>query len=197
VLIGARPRERSADSVGLDDLEAGRLATQHLIELGHRGIATVTGPMAEDCAQDRLAGYEQILCQHEITPEQELVLEGDWTANSGYQALVKLVQDETLPTAIFAQNDQMAVGVLHAARDLGIAVPTRLSVIGVDDIPLAAHFEPPLTTVRQDFAGIGREAARLLIRAVTQPAAAPEHVRMMPDLVVRKSIQCVSPAYAS
>ena len=170
VLIGARPRQGIADSVALDDLEAGRLATQHLIDLGHRRIATVTGPLAEDCSQDRLAGYEETLARHGLEFDRELVIEGDWSANAGYQALVHVMRSGRQPTAFFAQNDLMAAGALRAARDLYIPVPAQLSVIGVDDIPLATHLEPPLTTVRQDFAHIGREAARLLLRSVEQPA---------------------------
>ena len=187
VLVGARPRAGIADSVALDDVEAGRMATQHLVRLGHRRIATITGPLVEDCAQDRLAGYEHLMKLESLDLDPVLVLEGDWSANSGYQALLQIVEDDVQPTAIFVQNDQMAVGVLHAARDVGFRVPEQLSVIGVDDIPLASHFEPPLTTVHQDFAEIGRQAARLLIRAMDDLQAVPEHVRLMPRLVLRKS----------
>ncbi|MBK8045770.1 MAG: substrate-binding domain-containing protein [Anaerolineales bacterium] len=122
-----------------------------------------------------------------IALDPRLVIEGDWSANAGYLALRQILDHGELPTAVFAQNDQMAVGILRAAQDNGIRVPDALSVIGVDDIPLAAHFEPPLTTVRQDFAEIGRVAARLLFRALAQPGAPPEHVRLEPSLVLRKS----------
>lgn len=196
VLIGARPRQGIADSVALDDLEAGRLATQYLIDLGHRRIATVTGPLAEDCAQDRLAGYEETLARQGLELDRNLVVEGDWSANAGYRALVEVMRTGRQPTAIFAQNDLMAAGALRAARDLYIPVPAQLSVIGVDDIPLATHLEPPLTTVRQDFGLIGREAARLLLRAVERRAAPPEHARLLPALIERRSCQAVDPARA-
>jgi DNA-binding LacI/PurR family transcriptional regulator len=178
VLVGARPRMGIASSVAQDDVEAGRIATAHLLALGHRHVATVTGPLAEDCTQDRLAGYYQMLLQSRIAYDPDMVVQGDWSAKSGYEALLKLRTSPVMPTAIFAQNDQMAVGILRAARDSGLEVPVQLSVMGVDDIPLAAHFEPPLTTVRQDFAAMGREAARLMIRCMEDPAAEPEHVRL-------------------
>jgi LacI family repressor for deo operon, udp, cdd, tsx, nupC, and nupG len=189
VLVGARPRAGQTNSVALDDVAAGAMATEHLLALGHRRIATVTGPLAEDCSQDRLAGYERALAHHSLAVDPGLVLEGDWSARAGYQALLQLAEYDELPTALFAQNDQMAVGALRAARDLGLAVPDGLSIVGVDDIPLAAHLDPPLTTVWQDFTLIGREAARLLIRAMEQPTHTPEHVLLAPQLLVRRSTQ--------
>jgi DNA-binding LacI/PurR family transcriptional regulator len=187
VFAGARPREEAAASVALNDVAASREATSHLVELGHRRIAMITGPMAEDCSQDRCLGYEQALGAAGIDPRPKLVVEGDWLAPSGYEAFQRLSRLDPTPTAIFAQNDQMAVGVLRAARDLGLTIPEQLSVIGVDDIPLAAYFAPPLTTLRQDFADIGREATRSLIRSVEEPDAAARQLRLPAELIVRRS----------
>ena len=159
VLIGVYACDQPVSSVSLDDPAAGRLATEHLLGLGHRRIATVTGPLVEDCARERLAAYRLAMASANAVIEDGWVAEGDWSAAAGYRALETLLDGASQATAIFVQNDQMAVGVLHAARDRGIDVPRALSVIGVDDIPLASHFEPPLTTVRQDFAEIGRQAA--------------------------------------
>ena len=147
----------------------------------------ITGPLAEDAGQDRCQGYEEALQEAGIAPAAELIIEGNWLARSGYDALMQLAQVGELPSAIFAQNDLMAVGVLRAARDLGLEVPVDLSVIGVDDIPLAAFFEPPLTSLRQDFHLIGREAARLLIRTIEQPEAPRRQLRLPVELVVRRS----------
>jgi DNA-binding LacI/PurR family transcriptional regulator len=122
-----------------------------------------------------------------VMPHADWVIEGDWSARSGYEALMALAARGDLPDAIFAQNDQMAVGVLRAATDLGVPVPDQLSVIGVDDIPMAAYFVPPLTTVRQDFLRIGQEAARLLIRALNHPTAPRQHLRLPAELIVRRS----------
>ncbi|NCF69766.1 MAG: substrate-binding domain-containing protein, partial [Chloroflexi bacterium] len=171
----------------LDDVSAAYEATKHLLNLGHRQIGMVTGPLAEDAGQDRCQGYEQALREAQIQPAPELIIEGNWLAQSGYDALMQLAQAGQMPSAIFAQNDLMAAGVLRAARDLSLEVPADLSVIGVDDIPLAAFFEPPLTTFRQDFHLIGREAACLLIQSIKQPDAPRRQVRMPVDLVVRRS----------
>lgn len=187
VFAGARPREEAANSVALDDVAVGFQATRHLINHGHRRIGMVTGPPAEDCTQDRSLGYRHCLEAESLELDPSLIVEGDWSATSGYQAFKHFAGMDRLPTAIFAQNDQMAVGILHGARDAGLLLPDELSVIGVDDIPLAAYFAPPLTTVRQDFAEIGRQAVRLLISAVEESDAEPEHLLLAGDMIVRRS----------
>jgi LacI family transcriptional regulator len=171
VFAGSRPREEIAYSVALDDVAAARQATEHLLSLGHRRLGLITGPLAEDCSQDRRDGFHQALQAADIPPDPLLEVEGKWSAQSGYEALQQLAARGPLPSAIFAQNDQMAAGALRLARDLGLELPAQLSVIGVDDIPMAAYFSPPLTTMRQDFQEIGREAARLLAGAIENPAA--------------------------
>ncbi len=148
VFVGARPRREGVDSVALDDEGVARAATQHLIDLGHRRIAIITGPQAEDCSQDRNAGYESALRTAGIKFDSALVIEGDWSASSGHEALVTLARADNLPTAVFAQNDRMAMGVLRAVRDMHLNIPDQLAVIGVDDMPLASYFDPPLTTMR-------------------------------------------------
>jgi DNA-binding LacI/PurR family transcriptional regulator len=187
VFAGARPREEAAHSVALDDEAAAMAATRHLIAAGHRQIGIVTGPLSEDCSQDRLAGYESALHAAGIPSPADWRVEGDWSARSGYAALVAMAGSGPLPGAIFAQNDLMAAGILRAATDLGLTIPDQLSVIGVDDIPMAAYLQPPLTTVRQDFLQIGREAARLLIHALEEPHAPRRHLRLSAELIVRHS----------
>jgi LacI family repressor for deo operon, udp, cdd, tsx, nupC, and nupG len=187
VFAGARPREDAMNSVALDDVTAGRIATNHLLEQGHRSIATITGRMVEDCAQDRLAGYQQALLAAGVPQQPAFVAEGDWTASSGFAALHQLMQTDTPPTAIFVQNDQMAAGVLRAAADLDLAVPEQLSLIGIDDIPMASYLSPPLTTLRQDFAEIGRLAVQLLIDRVKQPSSQRQHLTLPAALISRHS----------
>lgn len=192
VFMGARPRSDAADSVALDDEGAGRTATQYLLSLGHRQIAMVSGPLVEDCSQDRTTGYQSALQTAGIGFDRALVIEGDWSATSGYDAFMQLVVSGRQPSAVFAQNDRMAVGIIRAARDRGLRVPEDLSVIGIDDMPLASYFDPPLTTLRQDLATIGREAADLLLCAVEKsdtdaPTAARQHLRHGTELVVRRS----------
>lgn len=187
VLAGARPRENALNSVALDDVAVGRQATQHLLDLGHRRIGMITGPLAEDCSQDRLQGFEMSLQAANLTPEPALIIEGNWLATSGYDAFMQFAAAGDLPTAIFAQNDQMALGLLRAAREHGLHLPDDLSVIGVDDIPLVSYFDPPLTTIRQDFEQIGREATRLLLRAIHDPDAPAQHRQLPAQLVKRRS----------
>lgn len=187
VLAGARPRSEAANSISLDDESVARQATQHLLDLGHRRIGCITGPMREDCSQDRSIGYQSALENAGIQDDPAFTIEGDWSARSGYDALMHLAQEGQIPDAIFAQNDQMAVGALRAARDLGLQVPNQLSVIGIDDIPLAAYFEPPLTTFKQDFTRLGKEAVRLLIGNVENPNFPQQHLRLRAQLIQRQS----------
>ncbi|MBE2224139.1 MAG: LacI family DNA-binding transcriptional regulator [Anaerolineae bacterium] len=187
VFAGARPRDDAMNSVALDDVSVGFDATQHLLNLGHTRIGMVTGPLAEDCSQDRCQGFNKALAAKNLTPQPEFTIEGDWSAKSGYDALMAFAELGNMPSAIVAQNDLMAVGMLRAARDMGIAIPDQLSIIGIDDIPMAAYSAPPLTTIKQDFLMIGREAAKLLIRSVEEPDAPLQHLVLPAEMVKRRS----------
>lgn len=187
VFVGAHSRGSAIPSVCLDDEDVARVATRHLLERGHRRIALITGPMIEDCSVDRRTGFIQSLEQAGVPCEESLVYQGDWSASSGRKALLTFAEHSRLPEAVFAQNDRMALGVLHAARELGLRVPEQLAVIGVDDMPLASYFDPPLTTMRQDMPRIGREAARLLLERIQNPQSAISHIKLTAELVVRQS----------
>jgi len=187
VYVGAQPRHGKAASVAMDDQDLAHQAISHLVSLGHRQIAQITGPLEEDCSQDRNAGFEAVLLEHGIQVDPALTLEGDWSATSGFHAVQQLLENHSHFSAIFAQNDRMAVGAIRALHHAGLHVPGDISVIGVDDMPLASYFDPPLTTMRQDTYGIGREAARLLIHAV-EHSEEPLHSILIPaELVVRGS----------
>ncbi len=187
VLLGARPHSDDYDTVCLNDEEAGRVATQHLINLGHRRIALITGPLQEDCSQDRCSGYEEALIKAGIEPDPALVLEGDWSGTSGYQCMRRWLQNGHPFSALFAQNDRMAIGAIRALREVGKKVPEDVSVIGFDDMPLASYFDPALTTMRQDTFEMGRQAARLLIQAVEKPEMTHQHFYLSAELIVRGS----------
>jgi DNA-binding LacI/PurR family transcriptional regulator len=187
VLVGARSRDPRLRSISLDEQAAARVAVRHLASLGHERIAVIHGPLAEDCSQDRNAGYAAALQAAGLEPDPALVSGGDWSATSGYEAMGRLLRAGARFTALFAQNDRMAVGAIRALREAGRRVPDDVSVIGFDDIPLASYFDPPLTTMRQDMPVIGRLAARLLIQALNQPEAPAEHVNLPAELVVRSS----------
>lgn len=187
VLVGGSLRSDAGQYVYLDNRDGAIQATQHLLRMGHTRIAQLTGPIVEDCSQDRDRGYREALRAVGIEPDPRLTSEGDWTATSGYRFLQQLYHSQIMPTAIVAQNDRMAVGIIRAARDLGIAVPQELSVIGFDDMPLASYFDPPLTTMRQDTFAIGRASAQLLVDLIHSEDQAPHLVRFQTELLVRQS----------
>ena len=187
VFVGARSHEKEICSVSLDDEKVAYEATRHLISLGHTNIALVTGPMEEDCSQDRTKGYQRALSEAGIAYDQSKVLEGDWSASSGQRALITFAENGHVPTAVFAQNDRMAMGVLHAARDMNLQVPAQLAVIGVDDMPLSSYFDPPLTTMQQDMPLIGQEATRMLLEIIQKKTPAVRELKLSAQLVVRKS----------
>ena len=187
VLIGAHPRDHTSSAVMLDEQGAGRMATEHLLSLGHQSIAVITGPLVEDCVQDRLVGYKMALQNTGIEYNPALVTEGDWSATSGNQAIEDLLSHGHKFTALFAQNDRMAVGAIHALRQHGIRVPEDVSVIGFDDMPLASYFDPPLTTIRQDFFCSGCEAVRLMITSLEQPDQPPKQTLLPAELITRQS----------
>ncbi len=187
VLMGARPRSEGLASVALNDVEGGYMATRHLIELGHTRIALISGPNEEDCTQDRTEGYFRALDEAGLPIDPQLMFAGDWTATSGQQGVINLLQSRLPFTALFAQNDRMAVGAIHQFQKAGLSIPGDISVIGFDDMPLASYFNPPLTTIRQDILAIGRNAARLLLDAKKQPDQPLKQMLFTPDLVVRKS----------
>lgn len=190
VFVGARPREEAVSSVALDDVGVAKAATNYLINLGHRKIAMVTGPMQEDCSQDRCKGYQKALRENNFDFNPKNVYAGDWSATSGYKTLKHMAEINQLPSAIFAQNDRMAIGILRAARELKLVVPDDLTVMGIDDMPLSSYFDPPLTTMQQDMVTIGREAARLLISAVENPEKVQQHLLVPAKLIVRDSTAC-------
>lgn len=159
------------------------LAMEHLVDLGHRRIAHIAGPVTWSAARNRLHAYEHALSAHGLGPG--LVVEGDWSAESGYRATRTLLEGE-VPTAIAAANDQMALGAMLALAEAGLSVPGDVSVTGLDDTPEAAFFSPPLTTVRVDFRAEGRRAVNDLLTRVN----AEETVDSTPfplELIARRS----------
>jgi len=175
------PNDRA---VAFDQREGARLATRHLIDLGHTRILHVAGPQDWNEAEERMRGFLEEMSDRDL-PTTAPVL-GDWTADLGFELGLKLLHHNEF-TAVFASNDQMALGIMHAAAELGIPVPAGLSVVGFDDIPEAKHFGPPLTTVRQDFERIGGAAIDLLIAEI-EGSEPPQPVLLpVPELIVRGS----------
>jgi DNA-binding LacI/PurR family transcriptional regulator len=187
VLVGANSRDASINSVSLDDEQVAFDAVQHLISLGHRRIAMITGPMEEDCSQDRYKGYARASGEAGIEVNPAWIIEGDWSATSGLKGMESLLKQGQIPSAIFAQNDRMAMGVIHTAHANGLVVPRDLSVIGVDDMPLSSYFLPPLSTMRQDMPGIGQSVSKILIDLVNKTDTQPRQIKVKGELIVRQS----------
>jgi DNA-binding LacI/PurR family transcriptional regulator len=172
-------------AVGADQLDGARRATQHLLDLGHRTVHHVAGPTDSGPAQMRVDAWRATL--EDAGREVPELLPGDWTAGAGYELGRRLAADPEV-TAVFCANDETAAGVLRALHEAGRRVPDDVSVVGFDGIPLAEHFWPPLTTVVQDFSGIGRALVDLLLQQVRDGRTLDDVHTLVPvELVVRAS----------
>ncbi|GAA2752403.1 substrate-binding domain-containing protein [Amnibacterium kyonggiense] len=172
-----------AAAVSIDDVRAAELAVEHLAALGHRSVLHLAGPEGWTEADERIAGWRS--ASERLGLEAPEVVRGDWSSASGYR-VGRRIAAEGVPTAVFSANDQMALGLLAAFRDAGVRVPDDVSVVGFDDIPEAAFFAPPLTTLRQDFVALGHGLmARVegLLARQDVPPASP----LVPELIVRAS----------
>lgn len=171
-------------TAGVDNVRGARLATAHLLDVGHPTVTHVAGPPGWNEAVARIDGWRRELLDRE-RPVPPLRWVGDWSARSGFEAGVSLAQDPDV-TAVFVANDQMALGLVSALRAGGRRVPADVSVVGFDDLPEAPYFDPPLTTVRQDFAELGRRALGLVERVLDGEQNAVVEL-VPPELVVRAS----------
>jgi DNA-binding LacI/PurR family transcriptional regulator len=179
-------------SVTLDQEAGARLATNHLLELGHRTVWHVAGPDEWVDARGRIKGWRRAL--HHAGVEIPSALTGDWSARSGYEAGQRLAADKDV-TAIFVANDQMALGVLRALADAGRKVPQHVSVVGFDDIPEAPYFPTALTSVRQDFELVGAQAVALLLRRMAGESTLAKTV--LPPSLVNRDSTAVAPRRSS
>jgi LacI family transcriptional regulator len=162
-------------------------AMQHLLGLGHRRIAAITGPSGWVATEDRRRGYHAALAAAGILPDPELVTGADFEISGGREAARRLLDLRDPPTAIFAFNDNLAIGAIQAARARGVRVPDDLSVVGFDDVEHATIVTPALTTVRQPLAEMGRTAVSLLMRLLERQRFETLHVELGTRLVVRES----------
>ena len=172
-----------ATTIGIDNHDGASVATTHLIELGHKNILHIAGPKDSIEAQARLAGYKATMTANALKP---LVVQGDWSSATGFRLGVDLNLAQTKVTAIFCANDQTALGLFKAMRLRGVSIPEQLSVIGFDDVPEAAYFSPPITTMLQDFNRLGEAAMELLIFKIAglKPG---KYQALKPQLVLRES----------
>ncbi|MEU8607457.1 LacI family DNA-binding transcriptional regulator [Actinoplanes sp. NPDC048791] len=183
VAVGGAGGADGVPTVRVDNAGGAQLATRHLLYLGHRTVHHVAGPGDWPEAQERIAGWRDTLTAAgaEVPP----ILPQSWNAETGYVQGQALARDPAV-TAIFCANDRIALGVLRALHEAGRKVPEEVSVVGFDDMPDSGYFLPPLTTVRQDFAELGRLSLALLLEHMAGPES-PAHVVVTPELVVRAS----------
>lgn len=185
VLIDQKGIEDRDPSVTAANREGAYKAVRYLTDLGHRRIGFITGFADTDVANERLAGYTQALADNNIPFDAQLVKEGDFLQPSGHTCGSELLGLPTPPTAIFASSDMMALGVMDAARARGRRIPEDLSLIGFDDIPMAAVAHPGLTTVRQPLEDMGRIATEILLSAIKNPEDPPQVVVVPTELIIR------------
>jgi DNA-binding LacI/PurR family transcriptional regulator len=171
-------------SVAIDNRVGAAVATRYLLGLGHQTVYHLAGPVSCLDAKERLDGWREAICEAGV-PEPA-VLAGDWSASSGYALGAQLAAEPGL-TAIFCGNDAMALGAIGALAERGLRVPEDVSIVGFDDVPEAGYYLPPLTTVRQDFGEVGRQALGTLVDRMSGAIPAGRRVRVAPEMIVRAS----------
>ncbi|MFF8870570.1 LacI family DNA-binding transcriptional regulator [Streptomyces massasporeus] len=187
VMLGRRSGDEYVSYVDADNVGGARSAVSHLLARGRRAIATIAGPLDMYVAQCRLRGYQDALALAGLTYEESLVVEGDFTEESGRRAMAELLERHPEIDGVLAASDTTAVGALDALRAAGRRVPQDVAVIGFDDFPLAQRTEPRLTTVRQPLEEMGRAMIRLLLEDMEEPSVAYRHVILRTELQVRES----------
>ncbi|MFD8523937.1 LacI family DNA-binding transcriptional regulator [Streptomyces capillispiralis] len=187
VLLGRRSGDESVTYVDADNVGGARSAVAHLLGRGRRAVAAITGPLDMYVAQCRLRGYREALERADVEGRPSWIVQGDFSEDSGRQAMAELIERAPEVDAVFAASDTMAAGALTALRAAGRRVPEDVAVIGFDDFPLARRTEPQLTTVRQPLEQIGRAMVRLLLEEMEDSAVAWRHVILRTELVLRDS----------
>jgi len=187
VLVNRFSDEDRDPFVGSDDLVGARIATAHLVQLGHRRIGHLAGKPTVSTGVMRRRGYLAALTEGGLTPDPRLVIESGYTEEGGVRAAERLLALEDRPTAIFAVTDMTAVGALGAARRMGLRIPEEVAIVGYNDIPLASRMVPALTTVHVPIHDFGSAAARLLLQQIETGEPTRRRVVFNPELIVRGS----------
>ncbi len=174
-------------TVGSDNWNGGFIAARHLLTLGHRRIAAVSGPPDMLCSRARLDGFRSAHAEAGAAVDESLILSGNFYMETGYRAAHELLRRPDRPTAIFAGSDMAALGILRAAHELGLLIPRDLSVVGYDDLPQAAWATPALTTVHQPLAEMGSVATGMLLDLIDGRRPPTPRINLATELVVRES----------
>jgi LacI family transcriptional regulator, repressor for deo operon, udp, cdd, tsx, nupC, and nupG len=182
-------------TVSIDNVSAAREAVEYLIQIGHRRIGLITGPLGVILSRDRVKGYCQALNLNEIPKEGVLIQEGDFSVDSGYQTMLKLLALADPPTAVFALNDEMAIGAMKAIKQKGLEVPKDISVIGFDDIPMCELVEPELTTISQPKYEIGYQAMKMLLSTIKKEELNHKQIVLPHRLMIRDTCCNYNPLF--
>lgn len=174
-------------TISLDNVAAAKAMTDHLIALGHRRIGLIKGSKNSPLTLDRLAGYEAALREAGIAFDEALICHGNFSLEAGYAGAQKMLALAERPSALFCENDEMAIGALKRIRQAGLRVPEDISVVGFDDIPMAAFCDPPLTTISQPAEAFGAKAVEMLIALIEKRPLAERHVVLPFELTPRSS----------
>lgn len=172
-------------SVVIEQAYGSRLATEHLIELGHCKIAEISGPLNWHDALIRHQSWIETMQSHGLTCQMSV--EGNWTAKSGYEGIQILLKGKAEFTAVVVANDQMALGAIAALNEVGLQVPEDISIVGFDDVPEANYFLPALTTIRQDFSALGEQCVEYLLSLMQNPKTQIHQCVLYPELIIRHS----------
>jgi LacI family transcriptional regulator len=185
ILVGRHPQNEKISYVDVDNINSAREAVTHLLRLGRKRVATITGPQNMIVGMDRQQGYMDAIRWAGLAADPNLIVEGDFSDMGGYTSMQKLLPYH--PDAVFAASDIMAVGAMRALSEAGLNIPVDVAVVGFDDLPIAAHTNPPLTTVRQPAMRTGTVSTEILIEMVEHPAPQPHRIVLPTELVIRSS----------
>jgi LacI family transcriptional regulator len=185
LLIGRHPTRTDLSYLDADNFQGAREAVTHLLGLGRHRVATITGPNNMIAGIDRREGYERAFHERGMNPDPALIVESDFSESGGYFSMMRLMPQN--PDAVFVASDTMAAGAVRALHESGKRIPEDVAVVGFDDIPSAAHMDPPLTTVRQSIEGMGKMAAEMMIGILNEETTTPHRLVLSTELVIRSS----------
>ncbi len=187
VAVDRIPDNYDGPWVILDNLKTGQLVANHLLDLGHRHLAHISGPLDLRLSRERLQGFQEVIAARGLEPGLSAVGDDSWSCESGYVAMRSLLQARPRPTAVFASNDRLAIGAMRAAIESGLRIPQDLSIVGVDNIEFAAYQSPPLTTVHQSLMSVATLGIKILLSILTGETPVQTQVVFEPTLIVRGS----------
>ena len=187
VAIDRIPDGYEGPSVILDNRRTGAIVAEHLLDLGHERLAHICGPLDLRASVERLEGFQDVIRGRGLEPLRHVVGDASWSCASGDGAMRELIGRDSVPTAVFASNDRLAIGAMHAVAEAGLRVPEDISIVGVDNIELAPYQMPPLTTVRQSLTDVATLATKILLDLVQGREPERAHVVFEPELIVRRS----------